>query len=57
MQVLSLGSVQFCGYVKSSRLPQLSPNLLDPKPPVIINEETKEKEQACLSLAAGDLIF
>ncbi|KAL5016234.1 hypothetical protein ScPMuIL_005823 [Solemya velum] len=53
VQVLSLGSVQFCGYVKSSRLPQLSPNLLDPKPPVIINEETKEKEQACLSLAAG----
>lgn len=60
-----MGSVMFCGYVKNSKLPVLSPNLAPPKPPTIpveehgsqmINGTSSEKrdgEQACLSLAAG----
>jgi glycogen debranching enzyme len=55
IQALAMGSVMFCGYVKNSRLPFLSPDLEPPKPPTI-KVETKdgsEEEEACLSLAAG----
>lgn len=48
---LSLGSVQMCGVGKFSALPLLSPSLMDI--PYRLNEITKEKEQCCVSLAAG----
>ncbi|XP_063431014.1 glycogen debranching enzyme-like [Mytilus trossulus] len=48
LKILAMGAVQFCGYVKTSKLPPLSPNLSSPKPPV--DEDDKE---ATLSLAAG----
>ncbi|XP_052775290.1 glycogen debranching enzyme-like isoform X2 [Mya arenaria] len=34
VQALAMGSVMFCGYVKDAELPQLSPNLAPPKPPL-----------------------
>lgn len=49
---LALGSVQFGGVVKSAGLPELSPNLQPPKPPVKLNEEGKNV-QACVTLSAG----
>ncbi|XP_030883464.1 glycogen debranching enzyme [Leptonychotes weddellii] len=48
---LSLGSVQMCGVGKCPSLPLLSPSLMDV--PYRLNEITKEKEQCCVSLAAG----
>lgn len=48
LKILAMGAVQFCGFVKTSKLPPLSPNLSLPKPPV--DEDDKE---ATLSLAAG----
>uniref|UniRef100_A0A8B9S668 Glycogen debranching enzyme n=1 Tax=Apteryx owenii TaxID=8824 RepID=A0A8B9S668_APTOW len=48
---LSLGSVQMCGIGKYSCLPDLSPSLHDV--PWRLNEITNEKEQCCVSLAAG----
>uniref|UniRef100_A0A8C3XST5 Glycogen debranching enzyme n=1 Tax=Chelydra serpentina TaxID=8475 RepID=A0A8C3XST5_CHESE len=48
---LSLGSVQMCGIGKYPSLPNLSPALHDV--PYRMNEITKEKEQCCVSLAAG----
>lgn len=48
---LSLGSVQMCGVGKCPCLPLLSPSLLDV--PYRLNEITREKEQCCVSLAAG----
>ncbi|XP_061489672.1 glycogen debranching enzyme isoform X1 [Rhineura floridana] len=48
---LSLGSVQMCGIGKYPSLPPLSPALQDV--PYRLNEITKEKEQSCVSLAAG----
>ncbi|XP_042853919.1 glycogen debranching enzyme isoform X4 [Panthera tigris] len=48
---LSLGSVQMCGVGKCPSLPRLSPSLMDV--PYRLNEITKEKEQYCVSLAAG----
>ncbi|XP_068808414.1 glycogen debranching enzyme isoform X3 [Struthio camelus] len=48
---LSLGSVQMCGIGKYSCLPDLSPSLHDV--PCRLNEITNEKEQCCVSLAAG----
>ncbi|XP_037601329.1 glycogen debranching enzyme isoform X4 [Cebus imitator] len=48
---LSLGSVQMCGVGKFPSLPILSPALMDV--PYRLNEITKEKEQCCVSLAAG----
>ncbi|XP_063481653.1 glycogen debranching enzyme isoform X4 [Symphalangus syndactylus] len=48
---LSLGSVQLCGEGKFPSLPILSPALMDV--PYRLNEITKEKEQCCVSLAAG----
>lgn len=55
IQALSMGSVMFCGYVKNSRLPFLSPNLENPKPPTVQVEKKggTTQEEACLSLAAG----
>ncbi|KAJ8305918.1 hypothetical protein KUTeg_016463 [Tegillarca granosa] len=50
---LGMGSVQFCGYVNSSKLPCLSPKLEEPKPPRKTNPETKEEMEETLSLAAG----
>lgn len=52
MKHLSLGSVQMCGVGKCPCLPLLSPSLLDV--PCRLNEITKEKEQCCASLAAGE---
>ncbi|KAM9238356.1 glycogen debranching enzyme isoform 4-T4 [Leptosomus discolor] len=48
---LSLGSVQMCGIGRYSCLPDLSPSLHDV--PCRLNEITNEKEQCCVSLAAG----
>ncbi|XP_019812558.2 glycogen debranching enzyme [Bos indicus] len=48
---LSLGSVQMCGVGRFSSLPLLSPSLTDV--PCRLNEITREKEQCCVSLAAG----
>ncbi|KAJ7408776.1 hypothetical protein WISP_118700 [Willisornis vidua] len=48
---LSLGSIQMCGIGKYSCLPDLSPSLHDV--PCRLNEITNEKEQCCVSLAAG----
>ncbi|XP_072500200.1 glycogen debranching enzyme isoform X2 [Notamacropus eugenii] len=48
---LSLGSVQMCGIGKFPSLPLLSPSL--PDVPYRLNEVTREKEQCCVSLAAG----
>lgn len=49
---LSLGSVQFCAYIKSATLPTLSPNLSPPKPPTrtLPNGEIVE---TCVTLSAG----
>ena len=49
-----MGTVQFCGYVKTSKLPPLSPDLAAPKPP--IDENSPDKGEATLSLAAGSTI-
>ncbi|XP_069497645.1 glycogen debranching enzyme isoform X2 [Ambystoma mexicanum] len=48
---LSMGSVQMCGVGRFPSLPPLSPSLQNV--PQRINEVTKEKEQYCVSLAAG----
>ncbi|XP_039208206.1 glycogen debranching enzyme isoform X2 [Crotalus tigris] len=48
---LSLGSVQMCGIGKYPSLPPLSPALKDV--PYRLNEIMGEKEQCCVSLAAG----
>ncbi|XP_075567795.1 glycogen debranching enzyme isoform X4 [Pelecanus crispus] len=48
---LSLGSIQMCGIGRYSCLPNLSPSLHDV--PYRLNEITNEKEQCCVSLAAG----
>ena len=53
VQALALGSTQFCGFVRSARLPPLSPNLKDPKPRVEVNLRTNQVEEAPISLAAG----
>ncbi|KAL1498307.1 hypothetical protein ABEB36_009123 [Hypothenemus hampei] len=49
---LSLGSLQFGGYVKSANLPVLSPNLAPPKPPTKKNDNG-ETVQVCVTLSAG----
>jgi len=63
-----MGSVMFCGHVKSSKLPTLSSFLAPPLPPTVpvqsgtmVNgtkdETKKEEQQACLSLAAGEVLY
>lgn len=49
---LSLGSIQLCGIGKYPCLPDLSPSLHDV--PYRLNEITNQKEQCCVSLAAGE---
>ncbi|CAH1981135.1 unnamed protein product [Acanthoscelides obtectus] len=49
---LSMGSVQMAAYIKSTKLPDLSPNLAPPKPPMRKQEDDKQV-QACVTLAAG----
>ncbi|XP_066992681.2 glycogen debranching enzyme [Anabrus simplex] len=44
---LALGSLQCGAYIRSAPLPQLSPALAPPQPPM------HENEQACISLSAG----
>lgn len=53
---LSMGSLQFGGVIKSSDLPQLSPNLAPPKPPTKKNEKGDDVQQ-CVTLSAGDFFF
>uniref|UniRef100_A0A4W3HHH1 Glycogen debranching enzyme n=1 Tax=Callorhinchus milii TaxID=7868 RepID=A0A4W3HHH1_CALMI len=48
---LALGSLQMCGVGRFPALPSLSPNL--PDVPYRLNQITNEKEQCCVSLAAG----
>ncbi|XP_028588602.2 glycogen debranching enzyme isoform X2 [Podarcis muralis] len=48
---LSLGSVQMCGIGKYPSLPPLSPAIQDV--PYRLNDITKEREQSCVTLAAG----
>ncbi len=51
MRALALGSIQCCGLSLSGPLPQLSPNVVDPKPATkIINGK---EIQDCGSLCAG----
>lgn len=52
MKHLSLGSVQLCGVGRCPSLPRLSPALKDA--PYRLNELTKEREQCCVTLAAGE---
>lgn len=56
VRALSLGSLQFGGYIKSADLPTLSPNLAPPKPPTRKNANG-ESVQACVTLSAGILWF
>lgn len=49
---LSLGSVQMCRVGRFPCLPRLSPAL--PDVPYRLNEVTREQEQCCVSLAAGE---
>ncbi|XP_070563768.1 glycogen debranching enzyme-like [Ptychodera flava] len=51
VRALALGSVQLCGSVKTSRMPQMSPVHKDL--PMSINESTGRKEQCIVSMAAG----
>uniref|UniRef100_A0A8C9WDA4 Glycogen debranching enzyme n=1 Tax=Scleropages formosus TaxID=113540 RepID=A0A8C9WDA4_SCLFO len=51
VKLLALGSVQMCGVGRFPALPPLSPALKDV--PYRPNNVTKEKEQCCVSLAAG----
>ncbi|XP_051552871.1 glycogen debranching enzyme-like isoform X1 [Myxocyprinus asiaticus] len=51
VKLLALGSVQMCGVGRLPALPPLSPTL--PDVPYRINEITKQKEQCCVSMAAG----
>lgn len=53
VKALALASLILGGCVKSSPLPQLSPSLLPPQPPVSVNEDTGLKQQTCVTLAAG----
>lgn len=54
VKLLALGSVQMCGVGRFPALPPLSPALTDV--PYRVSEITKQKEQCCVSLAAGDSI-
>nr|XP_055058383.1 glycogen debranching enzyme isoform X1 [Misgurnus anguillicaudatus]XP_055058385.1 glycogen debranching enzyme isoform X1 [Misgurnus anguillicaudatus]XP_055058386.1 glycogen debranching enzyme isoform X1 [Misgurnus anguillicaudatus] len=51
VKLLALGSVQMCGVGRFPALPPVSPSLNDV--PYRMNEVTKQKEQCCVSLAAG----
>ncbi|EFN70541.1 Glycogen debranching enzyme [Camponotus floridanus] len=51
IKLLSLVSIQMGGVIRSSQLPELSPNLKEPKPKTkVYDGETK---QICLTLSAG----
>ncbi|KTG38347.1 hypothetical protein cypCar_00023081 [Cyprinus carpio] len=51
VKLLALGSVQMCAVGRFPALPPLSPALSDV--PYRVNEITKQKEQCCVSMAAG----
>uniref|UniRef100_A0A8C1HVJ3 Glycogen debranching enzyme n=1 Tax=Cyprinus carpio carpio TaxID=630221 RepID=A0A8C1HVJ3_CYPCA len=51
VKLLALGSVQMCAVGRLPALPPLSPALSDV--PYRVSEITKQKEQCCVSLAAG----
>lgn len=55
VQALAMGSVQFCGFVKTSMLPPLSPDLAAPPARKEVDLKTGEEIEATLSLAAGML--
>lgn len=52
VKLLALGSVQMCAVGRLPALPPLSPALSDV--PYRVSEITKQKEQCCVSLAAGN---
>ncbi|XP_049823584.1 glycogen debranching enzyme isoform X4 [Aethina tumida] len=52
VKALALGSVQLTGFVKSAKLPNLSPKLKPPKPPTRTNDRG-EDEESCVTLSAG----
>ena len=51
VKALALGSVQFGGTMSNSSLPELSPSLAAPLPPMIMRNG--QKVQNCVTLAAG----
>lgn len=51
-KALGLCSVQFCGIVRSALLPQLSPNLMAPHPPVL-SDSHGSQTQMSVTIAAG----
>ncbi|XP_046327922.2 glycogen debranching enzyme-like isoform X1 [Haliotis rufescens] len=53
VQALAMGSVQLCGFVKTSMLPPLSPDLAVPPARREVDLKTGEEIEATLSLAAG----
>ena len=57
VQALALGSTQFCGFVRSARLPPLSQSLHEPKPRTEVNVKSGLTEEAPVSLAAGVFVL
>ncbi|XP_046649156.1 glycogen debranching enzyme-like [Daphnia pulicaria] len=51
VKAVALGSVQFVGLMGNARLPELSPSLAPPVPPIRIRNG--QQEQACATISAG----
>ncbi|CAF1074010.1 unnamed protein product, partial [Didymodactylos carnosus] len=53
VRALSMASVILCGLVKNAQLPALSPNLKEPKPIELTDDQTQLKYPLCPTLGAG----
>ena len=51
VKAVALGSVQFVGLMGNARLPELSPSLAPPVPPIRIRNG--QPEHACATISAG----